>query len=249
MDESTPSPPGVCAFANHYFCSPGQSHCARGFPYYHHSEEQLRAQRFGSCHCCGERLIDCVANSTCRVPRDPTVVSTPLLERFSRLLLPMPFFSGVVLGLLLCIVGGHLAARSNIYGDRSRFSSRSPPKVTSIPRWKTSSSSCGRRRRRRKILVLAAGSSISLGVGQQDNHLWTDLLQRELGDAFAVVNGSFRSAKFTSIGLPLLEILTQEYPRLLFVTESRPGYAPEWMQYDSRSPFFYPYNYLLFRRG
>ena len=37
-------------------------------PYYHHSEEQLRAQRFGSCHCCGERLLDCVANSTCRCP-------------------------------------------------------------------------------------------------------------------------------------------------------------------------------------
>jgi hypothetical protein len=96
-----------------------------------------------------------------------------------------------------------------------------------------------------KILVLAAGSSISLGAGQQNSHLWSDLLQQDLGDKFAVVNLSFRSAKFTSIGLPLLEILSQEYPRLLFVTESRPGYAPEWIAYDSRESFFYPYNYLL----
>ena len=159
----------------------------------------------------------------------------------------MPFFSGVVLGLLLCIVGGHLAARSNIYGDRSRFFFQISPEGYVYPTLENLLQFVRQKAPPEKILVLAAGSSISLGVGQQDNQLWTDLLQRELGDAFAVVNGSFRSAKFTSIGLPLLEILTQEYPRLLFVTESRPGYAPEWMQYDSRSPFFYPYNYLLFQ--
>ena len=55
------------------------------------------------------------------VLKEATAGSTPLLERFSRLLLPIPFFSGVVLGLLLCIAGGHLAARANIYSDRSRF--------------------------------------------------------------------------------------------------------------------------------
>ncbi len=181
------------------------------------------------------------------VPRDPTAVSTPLLERFSRLLLPIPFFSGVVLGLLLCIMGGHFAARSNIYADRSRFFFQISPEGYVYPTLENLLEFVRQKAPPEKILVLAAGSSISLGVGQQNSHLWTDLLQRELGDGFAVVNGSFRSAKFTSIGLPLLEILSREYPRMLFVTESRPGYAPEWMLYDSRSPFFYPYNYLLFQ--
>ena len=181
------------------------------------------------------------------VPRDPTVITTPLLERFSRLLLPMPFFSGVVLGLLLCIAAGHLAARSNIYSDRSRFFFQISPEGYVYPTLENLLQFVRQKASPEKILVLAAGSSISLGVGQQNSHLWTDLLQRELGDAFVVVNGSFRSAKFTSIGLPLLEILSQEYPRFLFVTESRPGYAPQWLQYDSDSPFYYPYNYLLFQ--
>ena len=181
------------------------------------------------------------------VLKEATAGSTPLLERFSRLLLPMPFFSGVVLGLLLCIAGGHLAARANIYSDRSRFFFQISPEGYVYPTLENLLQFVRQKAPPAKILVLAAGSSISLGVGQQDKHLWTDLLQRELGDEFAVVNVSFRSAKFTSLGLPLLEILSQEYSHFLFVTESRPGYAPEWMVYDSRSSFFYPYNYLLFQ--
>jgi hypothetical protein len=47
-------------------------------------------------------------------------LSTPLLERFNQLLLPLPFFAGVALGLALCIAGGRLAARVNI-SDRARF--------------------------------------------------------------------------------------------------------------------------------
>jgi lysophospholipase L1-like esterase len=181
------------------------------------------------------------------VAKDPTLATTPLLERFSRLLFPMPFFAGVILGLVLCIVGGHLAARSNLYSDRNRFFFQISPEGNIFPTLENLLQFVRQKAPPDKILVLAAGSSISLGVGQQNNYLWTDLLQRTLGDEFAVVNVSFRSAKFTSIGLPLLEILSQEYPRLLFVTESRPGYAPGWMQYDSRASSFYPYNYLLFQ--
>ena len=159
----------------------------------------------------------------------------------------MPFFAGVVLGLALCILGGRLAARANVYSDRSRFFFQISPEGYVYPTLENLLQFVRQKAPPGKILVLAAGSSISLGVGQQNTHLWTDFLQRELGDEFAVVNVSFRSAKFTSIGLPLTEILSQEYPRLLLVTESRPGYAPEWMQYDSRSSYFYPYNYLLFQ--
>ena len=173
--------------------------------------------------------------------------STPLLERFSQLLLPMPFFAGVVLGLALCILGGRLASRADVYNDRSRFFFQISPEGYVYPTLENLLQFVRQKAPPGKILVLAAGSSISLGAGQQNNHLWTNLLERELGDEFAVVNVSFRSAKFTSIGLPLIEILSHEYPRLIFVTESRPGYAPEWMQYDSRSSYFYPYNYLLFQ--
>ena len=179
--------------------------------------------------------------------KEPTVASTPLLERFSRLLLPMPFFSGVLLGLLLCIAGGHLAARSSIYGERSRFFFQISPEGYVYPTLENLLQFVRQKAPPEKILVIAAGSSISLGVGQQNDHLWTDLLQRDLGDKFAVVNVSFRSAIFTSIGLPLLEILSQEYPRLLFVTETRPGFGPKWMQYHPRNSYVYPYNYLLFQ--
>ncbi|HEY5813472.1 MAG TPA: hypothetical protein VIT23_12570, partial [Terrimicrobiaceae bacterium] len=47
--------------------------------------------------------------------------SVPLLERFNKLLLPIPFFAGVAIGLALCILGGRLAARANTFADRSRF--------------------------------------------------------------------------------------------------------------------------------
>ncbi|HEY5812282.1 MAG TPA: hypothetical protein VIT23_06490, partial [Terrimicrobiaceae bacterium] len=150
----------------------------------------------------------------------------------------------VAIGLALCILGGRLAARANTFADRSRFFYQISPEGYVYPTLENLLQFVRERAAHDKILILSAGSSISLGVGQQNGHLWTNLLQTELGDQFSVVNLSFRSAKFTSIGLPIMEILSREYPRLLFVTETRPGYAPDWMQYDFGS-YAYPYNYLM----
>src|SRR6476619_1999518 len=167
MDESTPSPPGVCAFANHYFCSPGQSRCARGFPYYHHSEEQLRAQRFGSCHCCGECLIDCVANSTCRCPETRPWSALLFLSALADSCSRCPFSRAWFWDFCFASWAVTLPPDRIFMATAAAFSSRSPPKVTSIPRWKTSSSSCGRRRRQKRSSSLPPEAQFPLGLASK----------------------------------------------------------------------------------
>ena len=91
-----------------------------------------------------------------------------------------------------------------------------------------------------KKLILVAGSSISLGVGQSNSSLWTDKLQEELGNTYAVVNVSFRSLRFSSLGLILLELFSSQYKTCYVVADTGPGSALKLLSEKED----YPYDYL-----
>ena len=171
----------------------------------------------------------------------------PLLQRLSSFLLPIPFFAGIVIGLAVCIMAGWHASGVNVYGDRSRFFFQVSPEAYIYPTVDNLYQFVRGKAPLDKTLVLVAGSSIALGVGQQEQHLWTKRLEQELGDEYAVVNVSFRAAKFTSVGLPLMEILSKEYSRCYLITDAVPGMWPGWLQYQRGSRYIYPYDYILWR--
>jgi hypothetical protein len=74
--------------------------------------------------------------------------------------------------------------------------------------------------------------------------LWSKILQEKLGPDFAVVNISFRGCYFTSVGLPIAEILSKEYTHWYYVTDLSTDLLPEWNQFPKGQ---YPYNYILWQ--
>lgn len=69
-----------------------------------------------------------------------------------------------------------------------------------------------------EILVLVGGNSVFLGVGQKKEQLWTNELQRSLGQNFKVVNLAFRGALPMEMAGIVAEVLSKKYPRLIYVT-------------------------------
>jgi len=171
----------------------------------------------------------------------------PVMERLCRKLSPACFFTGVVLGVIICGLLGRRAAEVDIFHDRSRFFFKVSPEAYVFPTLENLCSYVEGKASRSKILVLVGGSSIPLGVGQQNAVLWTDMLGQRLGDRFCVVNVSFRAAKHTSIVVPLAEELSGKYSKIIMVSDTIPTDDPGWLQYNE-SAYAYPYDYIPWQR-
>ena len=167
----------------------------------------------------------------------------PLLQRLSSFLLPIPFFVGIIIGLSVCIMAGWRASKVDVYGDRSRFFFQVSPEAYIYPTVDNLYQFVRGKAPLDKTLVLVAGDSVTLGVGQQEQHLWTKRLEQEAGDAYAIVNVSFRGARFTSVGLPLMELLAKEYSRFYVIIDTVPCLWPGWLQHQT----VYPYDYILWQ--
>jgi hypothetical protein len=77
-----------------------------------------------------------------------------------------------------------------------------------------------------QILVIVNGNSIFNGVGQPPEKLWSNELQRQLGDRFAVVNLALRGAGSMQGGMVIAEVLREEFPRSIYVTNTSPFTPP-----------------------
>jgi hypothetical protein len=171
-------------------------------------------------------------------------MKTPLLDRFSRLLSPSWFFAGVAIGMGLCIWSGKWASHRTLYSKRLRFYFKVAPTGTVYPTVDNLRHFVKGKAPREKTLVLVGGSSILLGAGQKDKVLWSKILQEKLGPDFAVVNISFRGCYFTSVGLPIAEILSKEYARWYYITDFSADWLPKWNLFP-KGP--YPYRYVLWQ--
>lgn len=169
-----------------------------------------------------------------------------LMESLCDLLLPYPFFVGVLLALVLCTIVGRRAAMTDVYHDRDRFFLKISPEGSVYPTLENLEAFVRGKASPDHILVLVAGSSIPLGVGQANAHLWTNLLQQELGSDYCVVNLSFRAALAPSILLPLADALRREYSRAIFVSDMTPYKAPGFLSFE-KGTYSYPYDYVLWQ--
>jgi hypothetical protein len=169
-----------------------------------------------------------------------------IMESICDLLLPYPFFIGVLIALVLCSIVGRRAAMIDVYHDRDRFFLKISPEGSIYPTLENLEAFVRGKASPDRILVLVAGSSIPLGVGQANAHLWTNLLQQELGSDYCVVNLSFRAALAPSILLPLADALRREYPRAIFVSDMTPYKVPGFLSFE-KGPYSYPYDYVVWQ--
>jgi hypothetical protein len=171
---------------------------------------------------------------------------TTILDFFCARLLPIPFFAGVLLGIALCIGAGQQASKKDVYHDRDRFFMKVSPEGNIYPTLENLEQFVRGKASPNKVLILVGGSSILLGVGQTNDHLWTNRLQQELGDAYSVVNISFRAAQFTSIAMPLAEKLSSDYHHIILLTDAVPFAPSDFLLYQPGS-YAYPYDYVLWQ--
>jgi lysophospholipase L1-like esterase len=156
----------------------------------------------------------------------------------SALFRPRTFLAGLLLGLVLCSALARYVSSRGYHDVFTRFHIYISPEGQYYP---TLDEMCGivrTRCRSDQILVIVGGNSIFNGVGQPVEKLWTNELQRQLGDGYAVVNLAFRGAFCTDGCAIVAEVLRKEFPRQVYVTNTGPFVRPEPIGSQ-------PYRYLL----
>ena len=141
------------------------------------------------------------------------------------LLAPPPLLLGVVGAFVACCLAGRTVSQRNPYIDFHRFhwflnaESLFYPTASQVR-------ALGRDLLDRdRIAVIVGGSSILHGAGQRPEELWTRHLQAELGDDYRVLNLALPGCRPAEFGGTAAEILTRDFPRLIFVSDTFLGYA------------------------
>ena len=148
-----------------------------------------------------------------------------MLTARERRVVPPALLLGAVCAFVSCCVAGRVLSRRNPFVDFQRFHHAISPQALFYP---TASQvrALGRARLDRdRIAVVVGGSSVLRGAGQRANEVWTRHLQEELGDDYRVLNLAMDGAFPAEFGGTVAEILTRDFPRLLFVSDVFLGYA------------------------
>jgi hypothetical protein len=167
--------------------------------------------------------------------------SIPLLEKLGQRLSPALVFIGIVTGFGLMVLAGRWAGKQNLFVAYERNYPLISPEGYFYPSLNNLTELVSHVASKRKILVLVGGNSVLMGVGQKKEQLWTKELQRDLGPDFAVVNLAFRGAYLTEMGAIVAEVLSNKYPRLVYVTSETSPMRMELSGVDR------PYEYLYWQ--
>ena len=133
---------------------------------------------------------------------------------------PAALAAGVVLGLAVCSVAGHILARLSHFEKFSRFFIYIQPQTNYYPTISQLIATARVTATKEDILVVVGGSSIFRGTGQNPDELWTIDLQRHLGDGFVVLNYAIDQASITSFGGVAFRALSAIHPKIIFVSLS-----------------------------
>lgn len=139
-----------------------------------------------------------------------------------KLLRPKYFFFGVLLGFLTCCIAGHYVSTKARFQDFARFFPAITPQSHYYPTANELLATARHDVSHDKILVLIGGNSVFRGVGQNPSELWSLQLQKLLGDKFKVLNYAIDSATMNSFGGVSFRMLSEEYPKIIFVTTTLP---------------------------
>lgn len=143
--------------------------------------------------------------------------------RSLRVLTPWGVIIGAILGFLACILLGKQAARRDVHRDFTRFHPMIAPDTLYQPTLNEMIAVVRSRVPKDAILVIVGGNSIFYGVGQPARDMWTERLQRLLGSRYYVINFAFRGSSPADAGAVVAEVLRDEYPKLIYVTNTGAG--------------------------
>jgi hypothetical protein len=135
---------------------------------------------------------------------------------------PRWFLAGFGAAFVLMSALGHLARNKDYHPQFKRFHSMISPETAYRPTVAEMCSIVRARCRKDQVLVLIAGNSINYGAGQSADKLWTDELQRLLGAGYCVINFAFKGASSVDGGVVIGEVLRNEYPQQIVVTNAAP---------------------------
>lgn len=151
---------------------------------------------------------------------------------------PRFFLVGLLAGLVLCAIAARVVSSRGYHREFTRFHVRLSPEAQYYPTLDEMRGIVRSRCRPDQVLVIVGGNSIFHGVGQPAGKIWTEELQRQLGDRYVVINFAFRGALCTDGGAVLAEVLRDEFPRQIYVANTSPFIVP--------APYgLEPYRYLF----
>ena len=153
------------------------------------------------------------------------------------ILSPKYFLVGILVGFITCCFLGYIGSEKFLFQDFKRFFWPIEPQTLYYPTASELLMTARHEVSKDKILVLLGGSSIFRGAGQDPNELWSDELQRILGDRYKVLNYATDGASFSSFGGVVYRMLRKEYSKIIFVIATFPFNSQG--QIDGLDPYSY----------
>jgi hypothetical protein len=131
---------------------------------------------------------------------------------------PLPFFAGLVLGLLALSWLGSVVQSTRLAESFVRFHQMISVETGYFPTARQIRSVVERRiEPEPKVYVIVGGSSVEHGDGQHESLIWTRFLQEHLGPSFRVINLAQRGGTATEFGNIGAELLLREGRPVIFV--------------------------------
>ena len=127
---------------------------------------------------------------------------------------------GVVIGFGLCVAFGHYFATKNLYVNFHRLHPFISMDTQFLPTFSNLYELAKSKIESGKTLVIIGGDSVFNGQGQTVDKLWSDQLQKKLGDKYSVINISFRGGRIFEGAYWIYESLSKEKHDIIFVTNS-----------------------------
>jgi hypothetical protein len=135
-----------------------------------------------------------------------------------------------------CCLAGFVVSRQNHFKEFRRFHQFLGPETLYYPTVCQVRALAHSRLDPDKIVVLVGGSSVLYGTFQARDEVWSERLQRQLGDRYQVLNLALRSGRSTELGAVMAEVLARDYPKLLLITDTFPA-----EMYPDPDGFFHKY--------
>jgi len=143
---------------------------------------------------------------------------------------PGPFFAGMGLSFLACVLAGRYYSQHNIFrDDLARFHMKTSSEVNFFPTPSQLLRFAEHRIPADRIGVIVGGSSVLHGIAQRPEYLWSKRMQDLLGDRFRVINVSSRGGAPHEYGNWVSEMLLKKRRRVVHVSDIFPCY---YMSYD-----------------
>jgi hypothetical protein len=136
----------------------------------------------------------------------------------TRFLRPKYFFLGIVFSFLFCCIAGYVVSLKARFSHFTRFTSYISTSLNYFPLASELLVTAQHNVDKNKVLVLLGGSSIFRGDGQNEDDLWSQNLQQQLGDKYKVLNYGYNGASFDAFGGVAFRILNEHFPKMIFVS-------------------------------